>query len=176
MMCFCIASQSCSSLTVMWCTSAVWRTGIFSLWQHRQRFTPDLSWTGSADRGLVAARSGRTCHLASSLPDKTLCACSTGSPYEELSRPRHLNMARGSVNVYSVTASPLCSVGASATAPEVMHERQTLMFRDQEINAQIQHLSISTHFHTPATIIASPEYRWKRVYFPKKASGERDAT
>ncbi len=27
--------SSCSSLTVMWCTSARWRTGIFSLWQHR---------------------------------------------------------------------------------------------------------------------------------------------
>lgn len=39
------------------------------------RFSPDLSRSGSGERGLGAAGSGRTCHLASSLPDETLCVC-----------------------------------------------------------------------------------------------------
>lgn len=76
---------------------------------HSWRFSPDLSCSG-----LVAARSGRTCHLASSLLDKTSCPCSTAPSTRNLARPRHLNMTWGSVNVYSMTASPLCSVWASS--------------------------------------------------------------
>ena len=48
---------------------------------------------------------------------KTLrCACTTAPPppYQELSRPCHLNMTRGSVNVYGLTAPALCSVSASS--------------------------------------------------------------
>lgn len=158
MMCSCIVSQSCSSLTVMWCTSVVWRPGIFSLWQHRVRDSVLISaGVAAGDRGLVAARSGCTCHLALSLPDKKLCVCSTAPP-EELSRPCHLNMTRGSVNVYSVTESPLCCVWASAIMSEAIHEQRTLMFTDQ------------------TTIIASPEYQRKWVNFSKKATTERDAT
>lgn len=56
-----------------------------------------------------------------------------------------------------------------ATVPEAIQELQTLMFWDQEITTQIQHLSISTHFHTPATFISSAECRWKWVYSSKNS-------
>lgn len=76
-----------------------------------QRFSPDLSCNGSGDRGLVAARSGRTCHLAFSLVDKTLCLCNTATSARNLA---DFNMARGLVNAYSMTVSALCSVWASS--------------------------------------------------------------
>lgn len=44
---------------------------------HSRRSSPDLSCCGSVGRGLVAVRSGCTCHLASSWPNKTLCLCRT---------------------------------------------------------------------------------------------------
>lgn len=100
-----------------------------------QRSSLELGRNGSGDHSLVAARSGRTCHLASSLPDKTLlCVCNTAPPYEELTLPCHLNMTRGSANVYSMTVSPLCSLritshcASNARAADIDVQRPPVLF------------------------------------------------
>lgn len=69
-------------------------------------FHPDLSCGASGDHSLPAARSGRTCHLASSLQDQTLFPRTTAPLYEDFRRPCHLNMTGGLVIVYGVTVPP----------------------------------------------------------------------
>lgn len=76
---------------------------------------------------MVAAGSGRTCHLASPLPEKNnnIVCTQYGSPCEELSRPCHLNVIRGLANARRMTAPPLGSVCATAAREAVTWEAET---------------------------------------------------
>lgn len=124
------------------------RAGIFSCRQHSDG---DPVPASAAVPGVTAvwSRPGRTCHLASSLLDKSVVCMLCGNSW-----PCHPHVTRGSGSTYrsETRRSPF----KSNTSPFP----QTL-------------------FHRHATIIASPQYQQKRVPPPPphpKPSTVRDAT
>lgn len=158
MMCFCITSQSCSSLTVMWSTSAVWRTGIFSLWQHRVR-DPVLNSGGMAAATTVWSRPGQVAPVTLHRPCRTKHCCVYViqlPPMRNLLCLVTLTWPEGQL-MYTAWQCPLSAVLELQATVQAMHELQTLMFRD--------HLF---YFHTQTTIIVSSEWQRKWVYFSEK--------
>lgn len=156
----------------------------FSLYgTHSRRFSPDLSCCGSIGRGLVAARSGCTCHLASSWPNKTLRLCRTTPSARNLAGLVTLTWPEGGL-MYTAWQCSLSAVfELQATVPEAIQELQTLMFRDREITAQIQHLFYfhtfffppnTSHIHHINRTTLKVSLFWPPT--PKKVGAERDTT
>lgn len=134
------------------------------------------NFSHSGECGLDAARSGRTCHLASSLPEKTRRVCSTASSTRNLPTLVTLTRPEGQL-MYTAWQRPLSAV--FELQPPC---RKQYMSSRHWYSETGRSLLKSSTFAIPHIFTHQPRslhhlnISWKWVYFSKKSSAERDTT